>query len=175
MADVDDPVSAALFASAETDPDPPSAALLRQYEIFVGTSQALESRRQTANTFFQSVNVAMFGASGFLAFQLPDSSVGSWAIIVVALAGLVMCYAWRRMIRSFGQLNAGKFEVITALERRLGTPVFETEWKVLGEGKDPGKYVPFTKTEAIFPWVFSVLHLGMSVIVVLSMVGVIQP
>ena len=174
MADVDDAVAESLFGPAAADAAPPSAELLRQYEIFVGTSQALESRRQTANTFFQSINVALFGASGFLAFQAPGASIGAWAIIVVAAAGLVMCFAWRRMLRSFGQLNAGKFEVITALERRLGTRVFETEWKVLGQGKDPTKYVPFTKTEAIFPWVFAALHVAMAVVVILSMFGVIQ-
>ena len=173
MADLDDATADALFVPAAADATAPSAALLRQYEIFVGTSQALESRRQTANTFFQSINVALFGASGFLAVQLPGASIGAWAIIVVAAAGLVMCFAWRRMIRSFGQLNAGKFEVIAALERRLDARMFEAEWRVLGQGQDPQKYVPFTKTKAIFPWVFAALHLAVSLIVILSILGVI--
>lgn len=173
MADVNSAIAETLLTPATADTDQPPAALLRQYEIFVGTSQALESRRQTANTFFQSINVALFGASGFLAFQLPSASVGAWAILVVALAGVVLCYAWRRMLRSFGQLNAGKFEVIAALEQRLGARIFETEWKVLGQGRDPKKYVPFTKTEALFLLVFAALHIAMSGIVILSMLGLI--
>ena len=63
--------------------------------------------------------------------------------------------------------------MIAALERRLDARMFEAEWRVLGQGQDPQKYVPFTKTEAIFPWVFAALHLAMSLIVILSILGVI--
>ena len=62
------------------------------------------------------------------------------------------------MILSFGQLNHGKFEIIQALERKLPARIFTAEWVVLGEGKDPSKYKPFTQTEQRIPWIFGVLE-----------------
>ena len=54
-----------LFAGRE-----PSAsdtpALLKQYELFVGTSESLSSRRQGVNTFFLSANSIILAAAGLL-------------------------------------------------------------------------------------------------------------
>lgn len=62
------------------------------------------------------------------------------------------------MIKSFGQLNHGKFDVILALERRLPARVFAAEWTALGKGEQPSIYRPFTKTEILTPRIFGVLE-----------------
>ena len=135
------------------------ATLLKQYEIFVGTSEALAARRQGVNTFFLSVNSIVLAAAGLL-FGARDSSkpelsgLESGALIALGYAGVVLCLVWRRLITSFRQLSQGKFKVIHALERRLAARVFTAEWWALGEGEDKKKYIPFTRAEKVTPIVF---------------------
>ena len=132
--------------------------LFEQYKLFVGTSEALVSRRQQVNTFFLSVNSIILAATGLLLREGTANSITGPALMVLGLSGIVLCLAWGRMVKSFGQLNHGKFEVILALERRLPARVFAAEWAVLGRGADPSKYKPFTRTESLPPRIFGVLE-----------------
>ena len=132
--------------------------LFEQYKLFVGTSEALVSRRQQVNTFFLSVNSIILAATGLLIREGTANSIAGPALVVLGLSGIVLCVAWGRMILSFGQLNQAKFEVIHALERRLPARAFTAEWVALGKGEDPSKYQPFTKTESLTPWIFGVLE-----------------
>ena len=134
-----------------------ASTLLEQYKLFVGTSEALVSRRQQVNTFFLSVNSIILAATGLLIREKTANSLVGPALIVLGMGGMALCFAWRRMILSFGQLNRGKFDVIHAFERRLPARTFTAEWVALGQGKDPSKYKPFTRTESLTPWIFGVL------------------
>ena len=133
--------------------------LLEQYKLLVGTSEALVSRRQQVNTFFLSVNSIILAAIGLIIREETANNITGPVLIVLGLSGMVLCFAWRREILSFGQLNRGKFEIIHALESRLPARVFAAEWVALGEGEDPSKYKPFTKTESLTPWIFGVLEM----------------
>ena len=143
---------------SETSNETEVPILLEQYKLFVGTSEALVSRRQQVNTFFLSVNSIILAAAGLLIRGQTAHSIAGPALVVLGLSGIVLCFAWRRMILSFGQLNRGKFDVIHALERRLPARIFAAEWAALGEGKDPSKYKPFTQTESLPPRIFGILE-----------------
>ena len=80
-----------------------------------------------------------------------------------------MCVSWRRLVRSYAQLNTGKFFVIDRIENCLPAALFRAEWKALGEGRDKQKYRSFTKTEATVPIVFVALYVTSSVAVLLWM------
>lgn len=134
-------------------------ALLAQYRLLVGTSEALVVRRQGVNTFFLSVNSLILAAVGLLLRTGTLSAAEAFGLICLSLGGFVLCFFWRRLISSFRQLSEGKFAVIHALEKRLPARVFIAEWAALGYGKHPEKYRPFTKTEANTPLVFAALHL----------------
>lgn len=152
-----DSVDTELFAGrepAENDRD----ALLAQYRVFVETSEALVSRRQGVNTFFLSVNSAILAVVGLLLRDGQSGDLESGVLVGLGLGGVALCVVWRRLMMSFGQLNRGKFDVITALERRLPARSFTAEWAALGYGRDPGKYKPFTETEARTPLVFAALQ-----------------
>ena len=136
-----------------------AATLLEQYKLFVGTSESLVSRRQQVNTFFLSVNSIILAAAGLIIREETADSIATPLLIVLGISGIVLCFAWRRMILSFGQLNQGKFDVILALERRLPARVFAAEWVALGQGKESKKYKPFTKTESLTPWIFGALEM----------------
>ena len=135
-----------------------ASALLEQYKLFVGTSESLVSRRQQVNTFFLSVNSIILAIIGLLIRGQTAPSIAGPALVVLGMSGMVLCFAWQRMISSFGQLNRGKFVVIHALERRLPARIFAAEWVALGRGEDPSKYKPFTRTESWSPWIFGVLE-----------------
>lgn len=152
-----DPVEATLFADREPQ-DQDADRLLAQYRILVDTSEALVSRRQGVNTFFLSVNSIILTVAALLLRDGQAGPLESGALIGLGLAGVTLCFGWRRLIVSFGQLNGGKFEVIQALEKRLPARVFAAEWTALGYGRDPERYAPFTETEKKTPVIFGALQ-----------------
>ena len=132
--------------------------LLEQYRLFVETSERVVARRQTANTFFLSINSLLLVAVGILLREATDAAVVAFGVAGLSLVGLFACFAWRRMVTSFRQLNTAKFEIIHLLEERLPAAVFKAEWDALGRGSDPARYRPFTGMEARMPLLFMGLY-----------------
>ena len=93
------------------------------------------------------------GEVGRLAVVFPEEDVAA------AAAGIVLCYAWYRLIRSYRDLNGAKFKVIHRLERRLPAAPYDAEWEAVGRGEDSDLYLPFTHIEIAVPWVFLALHI----------------
>jgi len=77
---------------------------------------------------------------------------------LISIAGMLICYSWYRLIRSYKDLNSGKFKVVHEIEKLLPISPFDDEWEILGRGKDKTKYLPFTKIEMWVPWIFFTLH-----------------
>jgi hypothetical protein len=159
--DSSDPIERRLFQSGLDLSDPNIAGmLLEQYKLFVETSESLVSRRLTANSFFFSLASALFGAIGVVFHQSSSTSVVLWlSLLLIGLIGALVCMAWARLIRSYGQLNAGKFKVIDLLEERLPAALFRAEWLALGEGKDPKRYKSFVTSELWIPNLLLVVFL----------------
>jgi hypothetical protein len=128
---------------------------LEIYKLYVDTAEKTISRRQSANSFFLTVNTALIAVTGYIHVDGGSTPQYYWA---VSLAGIILCLTWYRLIRSYRGLNSGKFRVISAMERQLPAAPFDHEWEILGKGKEPGKYLSFSKVEAIVPWVFLCLH-----------------
>ena len=146
--------------------------LLEQYKLLVQTSETLLGRRQAVNTFFLSINSLLLVAVSIFAKEGISIQFGGYGVLALGIAGLVLCVAWRRLVHSYRQLNAGKFEVIHLLEKYLPASVFTAEWKALGAGQDKAKYNPFTKTEAAIPIIFFCLYVGAVALGALAVVGV---
>ncbi|MGI5457708.1 RipA family octameric membrane protein [Streptomyces sp. CA-249302] len=132
------------------------AALFEQYKLCVEMADRVSSRRNLANTFFLTLN------SGLVAF------LGGWlapahlrdAPVLLLLAGLpvllAICAAWWFTVRSYEQLNQGKWQVIGALEERLPTRAFSAaEWQALREGRDWRVYLRLTVVERWVPIIFA--------------------
>lgn len=62
-------------------------------------------------------------------------------------------------IRSYRQLNSGKFKVIHEIEKELPIAAYDKEWEILGRGKQPGKYLQLTRVEQWVPLVLSIPYL----------------
>lgn len=136
--------------------------LLEQYKLYVEMADKVSERRQSANNYLLTVNsilVSLFGVlSGF------GSSVEQhmWRYFL-PLAGLLVSITWATLIRSYRQLNSGKFKVIHKIESQLPAALYDTEWKILGEGR--GKYyLLFTHVEQFVPWIFAGLYILLMII-----------
>ena len=140
--------------------------ILEQYKIYVESAERVSSRRNLANTFFLTLNTVLV-ASMAAVYSEGVSLIGKWWIIFPLIAIELLCYSWWRLIRSYRQLNTGKFIVIGEMEKKLpASPYWNAEWKILGEGKDPAKYKPLTEVETLVPILFGILYLIGAVVIV---------
>jgi len=132
--------------------------LLEQYKLYVELLDSISERRQHANSFFLSINTGICAFAGYLFSKdaSPDLRSLFWC---VPLAGILLCYFWYRMVKSYRDLNSAKFEVVHAIEERLPIAPYRAEWFFVGEGKDPTKYTPFTHLEIWIPRFFILMYL----------------
>jgi hypothetical protein len=131
--------------------------LIAQYTLYVEMADRISSRRQTANSFFLSINTAIFA---FVSYgQSENNSLRDAEMqFVVAIAGVILCFTWYRLVRSYRDLNTAKFKVIHEIERRLPLSPYDAEWEAVGGGDDSKLYLPFTHVEKFIPWIFMALH-----------------
>jgi hypothetical protein len=141
------------------------------YKIMVASSEDLVNRRQGVNTFFLTMNGALLTGSGLIVQSGGEIRLGALGILVLAVAGVLLCAAWRSLIKSFGQLNRGKFRVINSMERHFAAAIYAAEWEALGRGEDPKIYRSFTSREIWVPNALLVLHGLTAVAAVLVMTG----
>lgn len=131
--------------------------LLEQYKLYVELADKVSERRQQTNTFFLTANTCILTVlAGFVSLTQEFELSHIWAILP-AIAGIVFCISWYRLLHSYAQLNKGKFQIIHKIESRLPTKLFDAEWDILKKG-DGTMYLPFTKTERWVPLVFIGLY-----------------
>lgn len=129
--------------------------LLEQYKLFVEMADRISARRQSANSFFLSVNTAIIVLVGYINFGGQFASSYYW---LVSLAGIALCFMWYRLIRSYKDLNSAKFAVIHEMETELPVSPYDSEWEKVQRGTNKKLYLPFTHIEVYIPWVFLVIH-----------------
>lgn len=145
--------------------------LMEQYKLFVDTSERLVARRQVVNAFFLSVNTLALSAIGLVAKEVQTSPLVAIGVVAISIAAIMLCVAWKTLVRSYAQLNRGKFAVIDRLEDRLPAALFRAEWAALGAGKDPKSYKPFTYTEAVVSNIFMVIYVLAALLTVAWLIG----
>ncbi len=129
---------------------------LEQYRIYIHVMNAASERRLKSNEFFLAINTAIMGILGY--FEIKGSVEKSILIFMVPFVGIAICYCWYKIINSYSQLNRAKFAVIHSIEKKLPLALFETEWELLGKGKDKKKYWPLSWTEKLIPIIFIILY-----------------
>lgn len=138
--------------------------LLEQYKLFVGSAEKNSSLRHSANNFFLTLNTALVSLFGILASSYTALS-RLW-LLLIPLAGILICLKWYALIISYKQLNTGKFAVIHKLEQRLPAALYDYEWEVLKKG-DGTRYTPFTHIENHIPKIFVLLYILLTLIPIL--------
>ncbi len=128
---------------------------LEQYKLYVEMADRIATRRQAANTFYMSLNTVLIA----LASYAKSATSTEWFFyFITSVSGLVICYIWFRLVKSYKNLNSAKFKVVHAIEVELPLKLFDAEWEAVGRGKDKNLYHPFTSLELRVPWVFGAIH-----------------
>lgn len=136
------------------------AAYLEQYKLYLELLDRISERRQSANSFFLSVNTAVCALIGY--FCTKDASAELRSLLVFApVAGILLSYFWYRLVKSYRDLNSVKFQIVHKIEQRLPLAPYRAEWIALGEGKNTKIFTPFTHLEIWVPLSFVALYVAL--------------
>ena len=136
--------------------------LLEIYKVHAELADRVSQRREGANRLYVSL---LAGLAAFLAVLIRFGVGGvpvQVVLVSVGLAGAALSASWYVVLRSYRQLNTGKFQALHELENRLAYPFFRREWELLGEGEDKSRYWRLTVVEVGLPCIFFVLFVALS-------------
>lgn len=140
-----------------------SSHLFEQYKTYVESAEKISDRRQNANNYFLTINTALISFLG-LSFQVELLKNLGWVKTLLSTLGIIICIIFWFLLRSYKQLNTGKFKVIHHIEKNLPLSLYDYEWKILGEGKNKKIYYPFSHVELLIPWVFGLIYVILGII-----------
>jgi hypothetical protein len=143
-------------------------AVLEQYKVYVEMADRISARRGLTNTFFLTLNSAIFTVIGvFWKDRPPEPTVP--ALLVLLAVALAQCAAWFFIVRSYRQLNSAKYDVVGLLEEKLpASPYWGAEWARLKHGDDWRVYWPLTHIEQWVPILFGLIYIAGAGLVVVS-------
>jgi len=129
--------------------------LLEIYKLHALLADSVTRQRGVTNRFYL---LLMSGLSVLFSALLQFGNGVPLDLLMVSfgLLGSSLSLAWYIHIRSYRQLNTGKFKPLHELEEKLAYPFFKREWELLDEGENPGKYWKLTVVETFVPAVFFV-------------------
>jgi hypothetical protein len=144
---------------------------LELYKLTVEMADRISARRGLANSFFLTLNT---GLTAFLGTALgpvpmPEGDTDSLRGVLMAGIGVVLCFTWWVLLRSYRQLNSAKFRVILEMEKQFTAAPFGNEWQLLKA--DPVKrrfsrYAELGLVERVVPLAFMTVYLVLAVQVV---------
>ena len=127
--------------------------LLEIYKLHAELADSVGKQRSTANRFYMLVLSGL--AVLFSAFLRRENGLPlGWLMVSFGIFGMLLASAWYIVIRSYRQLNSGKFKALHELEEKLAYPFFQREWDLLAEGKDQKTYWRLTVVETLVPVIF---------------------
>ena len=129
------------------------AHILDQYKLYVEMMDRVSQRRLLANTFFISANSALATLFSFV------KATNNNGFALMSIIGFIICASWFCIIKSYRQLNTGKFDVIHKLEKFLPLSIYEYEWNILEQGKSKDKYWPLSHLESYIPFAFAFIYI----------------
>lgn len=143
--------------------DSDRSELLEIYKLHAELADRVSQRREGANRLYVSL---LAGLAAFVAalirFGVGDVPV-QIVLVTIGVAGAALSASWYIVLRSYRQLNTGKFRALHELEGRLAYRFFQREWDLLGKGDDRRRYWRLTVVERILPCVFFMLFVGLAV------------
>ena len=139
--------------------------LLEIYKLHAELADRVSQRREGANRLFVSLLTGtLIFLVALLRYGAETMPVGA-ILTAVSIFGIFLSAAWYIIIRSYRQLNSGKFAALHELEEKLAYPFFKREWELLGmEEKERPKtrrYWKLTVVETFLPIIFALLYLAL--------------
>ncbi|MXY29090.1 hypothetical protein F4Y59_13150 [Candidatus Poribacteria bacterium] len=138
--------------------------LLEIYKLHAQLADSISNRRTMANRFYMLV---LSGLSVLFSALLERQNGTHFGGIMVGfgLLGMFLAAAWYVIIRSYRQLNTGKFKALHELEEKLTYAFFKREWELLGEGAERKNYWKLSVVETFVPIIFLI---GFSVLLLIG-------
>lgn len=138
--------------------------LLEIYKLHAELADRVSQRREGANRLFVSLLTGtLIFLAAFLRYGEETMPVGA-ILTTVSIFGIFLSAAWYVIIRSYRQLNSGKFAALHELEEKLAYPFFRREWELLEEGKKRSCYWKLTIVETFLPFIFFTLYIALIII-----------
>ena len=133
--------------------------LLEIYKLHAELADRVSQRREGANRLYASLLTGFFILSATLVRFGYEAAQFRVVLCCVGILGLMLSVSWIIIVRSYRQLNSGKFHELHKLEDKLAYPFFKREWESLGKGEDKGRYFKLTTVETFLPATFIILFL----------------
>lgn len=133
--------------------------ILEQYKLYVEMADRVSSRRAQTNRFYISLLSILLALLSIVAGVGAFTEFLNMTMLAIASLGIVLCALWWVNIRSYRQLNSGKFQVIHEMEKQLPIAAYDKEWEILGRGKQVGRYLKLTQVEQWIPLVLAIPYL----------------
>src|SRR5713101_8770183 len=93
-------------------------AYLDQYKLYLQLLDKISERRQTANSFFLTVNTGLCALVGYIFSKEAAPELRS-LLLFIPVAGVLLSYFWLRLVRSYRDLNTAKFTIVHLIEEQL--------------------------------------------------------
>lgn len=145
--------------------------LLEIYKLYVKSAENVSDRRAKSNYFYLTISSALITII-FIIIKLetlsPLEILSPNVYLIAGIFGFLFSLVWFFNIKSYKQLNSGKFKVIGKLEKKLPFECFNEEWKILGHSdqSQPKIYRLLTKVESWTPIIFSFLNVILIIIAI---------
>lgn len=138
--------------------------LLEQYLSYVESSKRVTRDRIKTNKFFVTLlsSLAVFMS---IAKSLPGTeNVPQIGLFLTSLLGLSFSILWWANVKSYRQINSGKYEVIDDFEKELPFEAYRREWDVLDNGESWKTYLEHTTVEKAITYPLIVVFLIFSIL-----------
>ena len=165
----DKPAQRLIHHSKEDYGDSFGSDLLEQYKLYVQSAENVSSRRVISNRYLLTINAALVALYGL---QSANFGQGYWTLLIPVI-GIPVSLLWYLIIKSHADLNRIKFDVIHEFEQHLPAAMYGYEWLLAEEGQGT-PYRAVTKIERWIPILFVGLHVVLTVMVILAIVGVVD-
>ncbi|MGI9344760.1 MAG: RipA family octameric membrane protein [Gammaproteobacteria bacterium] len=147
-----------------TEQGPHQQELLELYKLHAELADRVSQRREGANRLYVTILTGLLVANAaIIRWGGPD--VLEFIPIILIMAGSLgvgLSASWYVIIRSYRQLNTGKFAALDELESKLAFPFFRREWELLEQGKSFRRYWKLTTAETTLPVLFGFAYLAIA-------------
>ena len=138
--------------------------LLELYKLHAELADRVSQRREGANRLYAGLLTGLIVALGAVLKLVPSSELANVIFLLGGILGAVLSVSWYIVIRSYRQLNTGKFKALHELEGHLVYPFFKREWQLLSEGADYRSYWKLSIVETVLPVIFFILSIFLIVL-----------
>ncbi|MCY4223917.1 MAG: hypothetical protein OXF06_03675 [Bacteroidetes bacterium] len=128
---------------------------LQLYKLHAEFADRVSQRRERANQLYTGLLTGLM-VVGIASLRLAptDEPINMVLFLGLGILGVILSSSWLIIIRSYRQLNTGKFKSLHELEKQMSYPFFTREWEFLHQGRDYRRYWKLTVVEIFLPMTF---------------------